>query len=97
MKQRRGNGARCAYCGALAEGNYSIDRDGFGVGPTVELCDACGGSEVPTCGDIWARIGQGEDCVKCDEEILSGDARIGSFHEWCFEGAQRGGEAGKGT
>lgn len=75
----------CAFCGVAAEGNFSIDRDGFGVGPTVDLCDACGGSEEPTCGDIWARIGRGSECVRCDEEIRSGDERVGSFHAWCFE------------
>ena len=77
----------CAFCEELAEGNYSIDRDGFGVGPTVNPCDACGGSDVPTCGDIWARIGQGDTCVRCDEEIRFGDERRGSFHAWCFERA----------
>ena len=78
---------KCAFCGKLAEGNYSIHRDGFDVGPEVALCDACGGLEVPTTGDIWARIGQGSECVRCDEEIRPGDERVGSFHGWCFERA----------
>lgn len=48
---------RCAYCGLLPEGNYSIERDGFCSGdPIVELCDACGGSPTPTCEEIWERI-----------------------------------------
>jgi len=43
----------CAHCWKPAEGNYSIHRDGFGEGPEVPLCDACGGEETPTCEDIW--------------------------------------------
>ena len=46
----------CSYCGGPAEGNHSIHRDGFGVGPEVDLCDMCGGSETPTCEEIWWRI-----------------------------------------
>lgn len=51
----------CAYCGKPAEGNYSIHRDGFGVGPEVDLCDACGSTAEPTCQDIWMRIAQPSD------------------------------------
>lgn len=49
---------KCAYCGKPAEGEYGIHRDGFGEGPEVDLCNACGGSpaEVLSCEDIWARI-----------------------------------------
>lgn len=47
-------GADCAYCGRAAEGNCSIHRDG--VGPEVDLCDACGQHERPTCKQIWRRI-----------------------------------------
>jgi len=43
----------CAYCGKPSEGNHAIHRDGFGVGPQVDLCDACGGDETPTCEQIW--------------------------------------------
>lgn len=50
---------RCVYCGSAAQGNYSIHRDGFGVGPEVPLCDDCGGYEYPTCAQIWARISEG--------------------------------------
>lgn len=50
--------AVCAFCGGVAEGNFSVHRDGLNVGPEVELCDACGGSEQPTLADIWARIAQ---------------------------------------
>jgi len=48
----------CAYCESPSEGNYSIHRDDFGEGPEVPLCDVCGGSEIPTLNDIWARISQ---------------------------------------
>ena len=51
----------CSYCGRPAEGNFSIHRDGFGVGPEVELCDACGSEELPTCGQIWGRIAHPAD------------------------------------
>lgn len=54
-------GADCAYCGAPAQGNYSIHRDGFGVGPEVPLCDCCGSSDEPTCSDIWDKIAQPSD------------------------------------
>lgn len=47
---------KCAYCGSLAQGNFAIHRDGFGVGPEVDLCDDHGGYETPTCEEIWARI-----------------------------------------
>jgi hypothetical protein len=50
--------SRCSYCGGPAEGNYSIHRDGFGEGPEVPLCDACGGERTPTLAEIWARIAE---------------------------------------
>lgn len=50
----------CVYCGKPAEGNYSVHRDGFGVGPEVPLCDACGEGLQPTLDEIWARIGDRE-------------------------------------
>lgn len=49
-------GELCAYCGEPAEGNHTIERDGFGRGPEVPLCDACGRDSVPTLVDIWERI-----------------------------------------
>ena len=48
----------CSYCGRPAEGNYSIHRDGFGVGPEVALCDSCGAHPTPTLRAIWDRIAQ---------------------------------------
>lgn len=54
----------CAFCGEPAEGNYSIHRDGFGVGPEVPLCDACGSEPEPTCGEIW-------DAISHDREVGS--------------------------
>lgn len=49
-------GLLCACCGKKAQGNYAIHRDGFGDGPEVPLCDACGGQPEPACEEIWARI-----------------------------------------
>ena len=50
--------ARCAFCGAPSQGDYGIHRDGFGVGPTVPLCNGCGSRPTPTASDIWDRIAQ---------------------------------------
>lgn len=55
-KKRSPVAEECAACGALAEGNFSIHRDGFMVGPDVPLCDACGGHLLPTCDDLWEQI-----------------------------------------
>lgn len=49
---------RCVFCDALAEGNFSVHRDGFSVGPEVPLCDACGSGSTPTLSDIWTKIAQ---------------------------------------
>ena len=46
----------CVFCGGHAEGNYSIHRDGFGIGPEVPLCDVHGGQPEPTEQEIWRRI-----------------------------------------
>lgn len=46
----------CAACGCPAEGNHSIERDGFGTGNEVDLCDPCGDGERPTLEEIWASI-----------------------------------------
>ena len=46
------------FCGAPAQGNYGIHRDGFGAGPEVDLCDGCGSKPEPTCEEIWRRIAQ---------------------------------------
>jgi len=51
----------CAFCGGPAQGQYSIHRDGFGVGPEVDLCDGCGSEPEPTCEVIWDRIAQPSD------------------------------------
>lgn len=48
----------CAACGEPVEGNHSIHRDGFCEGPEVDLCDACGGEETPTCETLWRRIAE---------------------------------------
>lgn len=49
-------GLTCAACTKPAEGNFSIHRDGFGIGPEVPLCNGCGASETPTVEELWARI-----------------------------------------
>lgn len=46
----------CAACGALAEGNYSIEEHGFADGEEVELCDACGSGELPTMEELRGQI-----------------------------------------
>lgn len=51
----------CAFCAAPAEGNHKIHRDGFGVGPQVDLCDAHGSGRLPSCEQIWNRIAQPSD------------------------------------
>jgi len=48
----------CAYCGKPAEGGFAIHRGGFGVGPEVDLCNACGSQETPTSWEIWEQIAQ---------------------------------------
>ena len=75
--------ASCAYCRNATQGNHTIHRDGFGEGPEVALCDACGSQPTPTEREIWARIGQAPYCLACEDEIRSGDERRGSFHAWC--------------
>ncbi len=47
---------QCAACGAQAEGNCSVHRDGFCEGPEVDLCDGCGAEELPALETIWAMI-----------------------------------------
>lgn len=51
----------CVFCGNPSEGEHTIHRDGFGVGPEVPLCNDCGGGEFPTAGEIWERIAQTAD------------------------------------
>lgn len=75
---------RCAFCEQPAQGNYSIHRDGFGEGPEVPLCNACGGKPEPDEPTIWAKIGQSGICNECGEEIRHDDERKGSYHGWCF-------------
>lgn len=47
---------QCAYCGKPAEGNHGCHRDGFCIGPEIDLCDACGGEGPPSLEEIWDRI-----------------------------------------
>lgn len=48
----------CAYCGNPASGHWAIERDGFGEGPEVDLCEFCAGNDprAPSLQDIWERI-----------------------------------------
>ncbi len=46
----------CAACGAIAEGRYSIERDGPLMGPEVPLCDRCGAHDEPTMEQLWHAI-----------------------------------------
>lgn len=48
--------ARCAYCGDVAYGYYTIHRDGFCDGPEVRPCIECGRDQHPSCEAIWSRI-----------------------------------------
>ena len=48
----------CAACGNPAEGKSSIHRDGFGIGPEVDLCNACGLGPYPTCQELWNMIAE---------------------------------------
>ena len=43
----------CAMCLEPWQGNYTIHRDGMGVGPELPLCDGCGSERGPTCEEIW--------------------------------------------
>lgn len=48
----------CAACGKDAEGNHTIHRDGFGKGPKVPICNACGADVTPSCPDLWDQIAE---------------------------------------
>lgn len=49
---------KCSACRDEITGDIggAIHRDGFGEGPEVVLCEPCGGHELPTCEQLWARI-----------------------------------------
>lgn len=76
---------RCAFCSRRAEGNFSVHRDGFCIGPEVELCDHCGLYPTPSLPEIWAKIGQASECERCDKPFAEGEERSGSHHVACFE------------
>lgn len=83
-KYKKSRERRCAYCGDRAEGKYNIHRDGFCQGPEVPLCNGCGGAEKPTEREIWSRIGQAKNCIRCEEPIKLNEKRFGSYHARCF-------------
>lgn len=62
-------GKPCTYCGKECEGHFSVHRDGFGMGPEIPLCDACGGSpsSVLSLETIWDKIAQ-RPCRTCEVE-----------------------------
>ena len=56
--ERIRKGVFCSFCGTEIKGSveFSIHRDGFGIGPEVPLCVECGSHRVPSCEEIWAKI-----------------------------------------
>lgn len=48
----------CVYCDKVAGTRFAIHRDGFGEGPDVPLCDACGEDDAITCEMIWVRVAE---------------------------------------
>ena len=80
----------CAFCEKPINGGvaYTSHRDGFGIGPEVDLCKACGSKERPTEDEIWAKIGKCEFCLSC-AEIITAEERargyvVGSYHARCL-------------
>jgi hypothetical protein len=74
----------CVFCSQPSQGNYTIHRDGLGLGPELPLCDACGEGAEPSCGAIWAKLAADgkrrykraryyEDGGIFDVEVLSDD------------------------
>ncbi|MFA5052815.1 MAG: hypothetical protein WC565_02055 [Parcubacteria group bacterium] len=70
------SGLKCAYCGGPAQGNYSLHRDGFCVGPEVDLCDNCGSGVTPSCEQIWDQIAVRKDRPHKTKKALKADARL---------------------
>lgn len=77
---------RCAACGADAVEHaeprrpgmgaaayYSIHRDGFGVGPEVALCDACGWHETLTIETLWRRSATRWAAMNVERCVFCGD------------------------
>lgn len=60
----------CANCGWGAEGNFSIHDTPDMDGPEVDLCDSCGGSELPTCAAIWRNIARRREMVNNAQQCL---------------------------
>lgn len=63
----------CAYCGRPADGNFTIHRDGYGVGPEVDLCDWCGMYPAPSCEEMWDLIAQPSDADGAHYRMEDGD------------------------
>jgi hypothetical protein len=48
----------CAYCGGVAEGEYSVSRDADMEGDDLDLCNKHGERLSPTLHEIWKRIAE---------------------------------------
>lgn len=61
---------KCTYCGATFEAlQYSIHRDGFGIGPEVPLCSGCVENPLILMEDIWERIAYPEPLIDAIKEV----------------------------
>ena len=70
------SGHKCAYCGDAAQGNFSIHRDGFCMGPQVDLCDNCGSTTSPSCEQIWEHIAIRKDRPFKTQKAVKADGRL---------------------
>jgi hypothetical protein len=52
------NKVHCSYCFVEIKGEveFTVHRDGFGIGPEVPLCVGCGSKPIPTLEEIWSKI-----------------------------------------
>ena len=58
-------------CGSEAGTSYSIHMHGFGEGPEVYLCDACGSEELPSMDTIWANIKRQQQEGRTDWPVVT--------------------------
>lgn len=72
---------KCVHCEKpiFGEPERSIHRDGIGYGPELPLCLDCGGEELPTCEQIWAKISRVpqalRDLQECYDSTSQTDVR----------------------
>jgi hypothetical protein len=74
-------GLICAYCGAPAQGCFSIHISPSMDGLTVPLCFECGKDPSPTCPDIWDKIEQDKIDGMFNPEALNG-GHISGHEDW---------------